>query len=81
MIWLIVLGVFMAGSWIAEKWAHSATSLGTQYAGLALYVVLASNPAYVSGRVVFAFRSGAASSQSRSGRFRKRGRRRWCGRS
>ncbi len=37
--WLIVLGAFMLVSWIADRWAHSATSLGLQYAGLALYVV------------------------------------------
>jgi FtsH-binding integral membrane protein len=37
--WLIVLGLFMGVSWIANKWAMSATSLGKQYAGLALYVV------------------------------------------
>ena len=37
--WLIVLGVFMFVSWIADKWAFSATSLATQYLGLALYVV------------------------------------------
>lgn len=37
--WLIVLGAFMFVSWIAEKWAFSATSLVTQYLGLALYVV------------------------------------------
>ena len=36
--WLIVLGAFMLVSWIADRWAHSATSLGVQYAGLALYV-------------------------------------------
>ena len=37
--WLIVLGAFMAVSWLANKWAHSSTSLGMQYTGLALYVV------------------------------------------
>ncbi len=37
--WLFVLGAFMLVSWIADRWAHSATSLGMQYAGLALYVV------------------------------------------
>ena len=37
--WLIVLGGFMAVSWLAEKWATSETSLGVQYAGLALYTV------------------------------------------
>ena len=37
--WLVVLGAFVFVSWIAERWAQSATSLGQQYAGLALYVV------------------------------------------
>lgn len=37
--WLMVLGGFMFISWIAEKWATSSTSLGMQYAGLALYTV------------------------------------------
>jgi FtsH-binding integral membrane protein len=37
--WLLVLGAFMVVSWIAEKWAHAATSRGTQYLGLGLYVV------------------------------------------
>jgi FtsH-binding integral membrane protein len=38
--WLIVLGVFMFGSSIANRWAQSATSVGIQYAGLGAYVVL-----------------------------------------
>src|SRR5687767_3393966 len=37
--WFLVLGAFMLVSWIAEKWASSAISLGKQYAGLALYIV------------------------------------------
>ena len=37
--WLIVLGAFMIVSGIARAMASSATSLGVQYAGLALYVV------------------------------------------
>jgi hypothetical protein len=37
--WLIVLGAFMVVSWIATSWAQSSTSIGMQYAGLALYVV------------------------------------------
>ena len=36
--WLLVLGMFMGVSWIAEKWARSDTSLGMQYLGLSLYV-------------------------------------------
>jgi len=37
--WFIVLGAFMAVSWIADKWAHSATSLPKQYLGLGIFVV------------------------------------------
>ena len=35
--WLIVLGAFMAVSWIANKMAYSQTSKGTQYFGLILF--------------------------------------------
>ncbi len=37
--WLIVLGAFVGVSWLAENWATSATSIGTQYLGLSVYVV------------------------------------------
>lgn len=37
--WMVVLGVFMAVSWIANRWANSDTSPGVQYLGLGLYVV------------------------------------------
>lgn len=37
--WLIVLGAFIAVSWIADRWARSATSKPMQYMGLGLYVV------------------------------------------
>ncbi|WFB34722.1 Bax inhibitor-1 family protein [Kiritimatiellota bacterium B12222] len=37
--WLIVMGMFMGVSMLANKWAFSGTSLGKQYAGLALYTV------------------------------------------
>ncbi len=37
--WLITLAAFMGVSWIADKWAHSDASQGTQYLGLGLYVV------------------------------------------
>jgi FtsH-binding integral membrane protein len=37
--WLIVLGLFMAVSWLADNWARSGASMALQYAGLALYVV------------------------------------------
>ena len=36
--WLIVLGLFMGASWLAQSWAQSATSMAMQYAGLGLYV-------------------------------------------
>ncbi len=36
--WLLVLGLFMVASWVAEKWAHSGQSTSLQYAGLAFYV-------------------------------------------
>ena len=37
--WLVVLGLYMAVSWIARAWATSNTSRTTQYLGLSLYVV------------------------------------------
>lgn len=37
--WLIVLGAFMAVSWLANKWAYNGASKGMQYAGLGLYVL------------------------------------------
>ena len=37
--WLIVLGLFMGASWLAQKWAQSGTSVAMQYAGLGLYVL------------------------------------------
>ena len=36
--WLVVLGLFMVVSWIADSWARSAVSPSTQYFGLGLYV-------------------------------------------
>ena len=36
---LIVLGAFMAVSWLAEKWAQSDASPSMQYLGLGLYIV------------------------------------------
>ena len=38
-MWLIVLGSFMLVSWVADKWAKSEASQGTQYMGLTLYVI------------------------------------------
>lgn len=37
--WLIVLGLFMAVSYVANNWAQSAVNPTTQYMGLGLYVV------------------------------------------
>ena len=37
--WLIVLGLFLLVSWVADMWAQSVTSKAMQYLGLALYVV------------------------------------------
>lgn len=37
--WWLVLIPFIAVSWIADKWAMSATSRGTQYLGLGLFIV------------------------------------------
>lgn len=36
--WLVVLLVFMGISWLANSWAVTPNSTGTQYAGLYLYV-------------------------------------------
>lgn len=37
--WLLVLGAFMAVSWLAGRWASSQTSKPMQYLGLALYII------------------------------------------
>ncbi|MHB1155261.1 MAG: Bax inhibitor-1/YccA family protein [Phycisphaerales bacterium] len=37
--WLVVLGLFMGVSWVANQWASSDTSKPMQYLGLSLYVV------------------------------------------
>lgn len=37
--WLLVLGAFMGVSYLANSWAHGGATMGTQYAGLGLYVV------------------------------------------
>lgn len=37
--WLVVLGLFMAASFVANKWALSNTSKKTQYMGLGIYVL------------------------------------------
>ena len=37
--WLIVLGLFMVVSYVANWWANSQTSKGMQYLGLLLYVI------------------------------------------
>lgn len=37
--WLVVLGAFMAVSWLANKWAYGGATKTMQYAGLGLYIV------------------------------------------
>ncbi|QDU31778.1 Inhibitor of apoptosis-promoting Bax1 [Anatilimnocola aggregata] len=37
--WLMVIGAFMAASWLAQSLANSESSKGMQYAGLMLYIV------------------------------------------
>jgi FtsH-binding integral membrane protein len=36
----ILMGAFLVTSWVANSWAHSDASVGKQYAGLSLYVLL-----------------------------------------
>jgi FtsH-binding integral membrane protein len=36
--WLLVIGAFVFVSYLADKWARSATSISKQYLGLGLYV-------------------------------------------
>ena len=38
-MWLVVMGLFMVVSYVANNWAHSAISKEMQYAGLGLFVV------------------------------------------
>jgi hypothetical protein len=38
--WLLVLGLFIVASWVADRWARSEVSRGVQYAGLILYVAI-----------------------------------------
>jgi FtsH-binding integral membrane protein len=37
--WLLAMGAFMVVGWLASRTAHTATSMGAQYAALAGYVV------------------------------------------
>ena len=37
--WLLVLGLFMGVTYLAERWASSETSTATQYLGLGIFVV------------------------------------------
>src|SRR5579871_2760822 len=39
---IIAFGLFIVASTVARSWANGATSIGMQYAGLALYVVVQS---------------------------------------
>ncbi|MCL2005310.1 MAG: Bax inhibitor-1 family protein [Planctomycetaceae bacterium] len=36
--WLVVLGLFMVVSWVANMWAQNSTSSAIQHAGLGLYI-------------------------------------------
>lgn len=38
--WLLVIGLFMVGGWLADRWARSDTSRGIQYVGLGVYILL-----------------------------------------
>ena len=38
--WIVFLGGFVVLGWVARSWAHSTSSRGWQYAGLAFYVIL-----------------------------------------
>ena len=40
MSWLILVGLFIGVSWLADSWARSSTSVALQYLGLSLYVLL-----------------------------------------
>src|SRR5260370_10158608 len=35
--WLVVIGLYMGASWLANMWAHSETSRGVQYLGLGVF--------------------------------------------
>lgn len=37
--WLVIMGVFMVVSFVANRWASSDTSIAMQYAGLGIYVL------------------------------------------
>lgn len=37
--WIIVLLLFFGATWVAEKMANNATSLGKQYLGLGIYII------------------------------------------
>lgn len=37
--WLVVLGLFIGVSWVADWWAHQSSSKGLQYLGLGLFTV------------------------------------------
>ncbi|MDP7035951.1 MAG: Bax inhibitor-1 family protein [Planctomycetota bacterium] len=38
--WILVLGLFMVAGYVANHWAANATSMGKQYVGLTLYIVI-----------------------------------------
>src|SRR5947209_5942290 len=37
---LVMMALFIGGGYLAQYWAHGARTLGMQYAGLGLYVLL-----------------------------------------
>lgn len=58
--WLLVLAVFMAVSWLANRWAVSEVSNLTQYLGLGIYII-AEAVIFVPLLYVAAYASGDAS--------------------
>src|SRR5260370_35009195 len=38
-LWVVVIGLYMGASWLANMWAHSETSRGVQFLGLGVYTV------------------------------------------
>ena len=50
--WLVVLGVFMVGSWLASRFAHNVGNQALQYVGLAglvfLYSIIFVMPLYIA---------------------------------
>jgi FtsH-binding integral membrane protein len=64
--WLVVLGLFMGISYLANRWAVSDTSKATQYMGLALFIV-AEAVIFVPLIMIATYYSGDASVLIKSG--------------